>query len=298
MLKRIMAVGCLTWLCALVVPAQQVTGSAQQVTGKILSMEDSTALAGADMRLVDGKKINYLDKRISEADGSFTLSYAGYDGTGGFLQVSMPGYESVLDSVTLDGKPVVVYLRRKSVTLGEATVSATRYRPTPTGYVYNVAGMEQLAPYPSTAVLSFLPGIIEQNGSLKVNGRQVSTIYINGRKVENPVELQAIVGEMMSSVEVDFWEGGDLTDGGSSASIRISLKKLPDGGYYGRLSTQYLLPPHSSNDAGRETPNGIVNYKNGKWNIYDFSTTHIRASAGKRKSTCRARRTERRTRPT
>lgn len=74
-----------------------------------------------------------------------------------------------------------------------------------------------------------LPGITSEDGSLKILFQSASAIYLNGVKIKNEQELQAIPADYLESVEVNYMAGSDEMASAQGGIIRIKLKKKMKG---------------------------------------------------------------------
>ena len=81
-----------------------------------------------------------------------------------------------------------------------------------------------------------LPGVININDELRLNGGTVSKIYINGRELHDRTELSSLQATDIESVEI--LPEADLQHNATTKGgiIYISLKKNADGGGNGSSS--------------------------------------------------------------
>lgn len=60
-------------------------------------------------------------------------------------------------------------------------------------------------------VLAYIPGVLNNNGSIEVIGKGTPVFYINGRRMRNPYELEQMKSQQIKSVElntIEFTEMG------------------------------------------------------------------------------------------
>jgi hypothetical protein len=91
-----------------------------------------------------------------------------------------------------------------------------------------------------SGVLGLLPGVTNFNG-LKIHGRIGTEVYINGRKVRNLGELSAIQAEHVEKVEVIPMAGAAYSADNKGGIIRITLRKMAEGGYFGSVSANTTI---------------------------------------------------------
>jgi hypothetical protein len=78
-------------------------------------------------------------------------------------------------------------------------------------------------------VLGYIPGVINNNGSIEVVGKGNPAVYINGRKMRNPLELDQLKSYQIKDVKV-ITNPGARYDSGTNAVIKITtVKNQGDG---------------------------------------------------------------------
>lgn len=264
---------CLAYLLTLSASAQTI------IKGRIVCEEDSSAVVSYDVSLVDTAWTRYIGRTVTDAQGRFAFSVDMARDRKAILRVFENSSGSIVlrgDTVDLRSFPEIIRVAPVSVQLGEAVVKARPFRATASGYVMDLTPFK--AKYegrPAMHVIGLLPGVMDINGQLAINGRPFAEIYINGQRMTSPEQLQAITGDMLKSAEVDYWEGGELTNSTkATATLRIRLDDVKRGGYYGSVNDTYKAPLEAHNDAGSNTLIGSFIWKsqNGKWNINEFAS--------------------------
>ncbi len=151
--------------------------------------------------------------------------------------------------------------------LAEVTVIASRTTNTAEGYITSLRGTNIAKGKPITDVLGFLPNISRENGNFKINGLAVSEIYIDGVKLSDISELSNIPGEMIDKVQVKYLAGSDQNAALSGGTIMITLRRPPEGGYYGNVTLN--ADWYRSCNFGNEGISGLFNYRYKNLSIYD-----------------------------
>lgn len=151
--------------------------------------------------------------------------------------------------------------------LQEVTVVASRTTNNAEGYTTNLKGTDIAKGKPAVDVLGFLPNISRENGTFKINGLAASEIYVDGVKLSDLSELNNIPGEMIDKVQVKYLAGADQNAAMSGGTIMISLRRPPEGGYYGSVMAN--ADWYSSCGFGNESIGGMVNYRYKNLSVYE-----------------------------
>ncbi|MDR0995949.1 MAG: TonB-dependent receptor family protein, partial [Tannerella sp.] len=94
----------------------------------------------------------------------------------------------------------------------------------------NIAGTVLEKAGTANDVLSKLPGVTSKEGQLNVFNRGMPTVYINGREVRDPEELNQLASDNIQSVQVITHPGARYAKS-VKAVIRITTKKNPADGF-------------------------------------------------------------------
>ncbi len=151
--------------------------------------------------------------------------------------------------------------------LQEVSVVASRTINNAEGYTTRLRGTNIAKGKPAAEVLGFLPNISRENGNFKINGLAVSEIYVDGMKLTDISELNNIPGEMIDRVQVRYLAGSGQNASLSGGTIMITLRRPPEGGYYGNLTLNGDW--YRSCGLGNESVNGLLNLRYKNLSIYD-----------------------------
>lgn len=151
--------------------------------------------------------------------------------------------------------------------LQDVTVVASRTTNTPEGYTTTIRGTDVAKGKPAADVLPFLPNISRESGNFKINGLAVSEIYVDGVKLSDLSELDNIPGEMIDKVQVQYLAGADQNAALSGGTIRITLCRPPEGGFYGSVTAN--ADWYRSCGFGNEGVGGMFNYRYKNLSVYD-----------------------------
>ncbi|MBD5273867.1 MAG: outer membrane beta-barrel protein [Bacteroides sp.] len=111
-------------------------------------------------------------------------------------------------------------------------------------------------------VLGYIPGVLNNNGSIEVFGKGVPIFYINGRPMRNPLELDQLKSYQIKDVKV-ITNPGARYGSGSNAVVRISTVKNTGEGF--ALDTR-TVGGWCDNFYGKEQVN--LNYRTGGLDIF------------------------------
>lgn len=173
-------------------------------------------------------------------------------------------------------KPILIFVAaliwlpasaQKERQLQEVSVIASRTTNNAEGYTTNLRGTDIVKGKPAVDVLPFLPNILRENGNFRINGLAVSEIYVDGVKLSNHSELDNIPGEMIDKVQVQYLAGADQNAAISGGTIRITLRRPPEGGFYGSVTAN--ADWYRSCGFGNEGVGGMFNYRYKNLSVYD-----------------------------
>ncbi|MDE6680117.1 MAG: carboxypeptidase-like regulatory domain-containing protein, partial [Muribaculaceae bacterium] len=141
-----------------------------------------------------------------------------YTETNGNLtaKISFVDYETSTLSVPSTGDMGIIKLTPSTVELGEVLVRATRPSTTMKGnaLVTNVEGSSLAIAGTANDVLTRVPMVVDNGGTLEVFGKGSPAIYINGRKVNDIQELTQLNSQDIKNVSV-------ITNPGASYAANV-----------------------------------------------------------------------------
>lgn len=226
-------------------------------TVSVLSEQDSTILKGTASDKNGYYRI-YFNK-----PGCYLLCY------------DHLAYESYLQKVKISKTQSLpdVVLHPTNRYIDEVVVVAQNTEYKAGQYEVNMLGNPIVRNRSMMQVLDLLPGLQASENTLSIKGTPVSVIYIDDRLVTDLRELSALRAEDVKSVEVQNKTGAAYSAMTSGGIIRIRLKKLAAGSFYGNISpsasvsrdgysTGLVLP--FSAQCGRL---GIYNYVSGSYGV-------------------------------
>ena len=205
-------------LCPLLLAGQdiRISGRVANEAGKPLEFVNVVWLSLPDSAYVQGA--------VTDSEGRFSLSG---ERVGGLLRFSYVGYAEQYHPV--QAKLGTVTLRPDENLLGEVVVKAEppRTRIKGDALVTNVAGTLLEKAGTAEDLLDRVPGVTARDGQVSVLGRGAALVYINGRQMRNPQELDQLASDNIRSVEV-VTNPGARYPASVKAVVRIRTKR-PQG---------------------------------------------------------------------
>ena len=164
-----------------------------------------------------------------------------------------------------------------TIMLKEVAVTATRplSRIKDDGVITTVSGtmLDKLGT--ANDVLGFIPGIVNNNGSIEIFGKGSPAIYINGRLVRNYIELEQLSSEKIKDVTVINNPGAKY---GSDTKAVIQISTIKEFGEGFALNTKttigYLEYLYGKERVG-------MNYRSGKFDFFstlEYNNTRFKSS--------------------
>jgi len=152
--------------------------------------------------------------------------------------------------------------------LGNITIEASRIHHNATGYTINLRSSDITKGKQASDALGFLPGVSIEKDSYKINGLEVSEIYVDGVKLTSKDELKSIPADMIDKVKVNYLAAVKQNAADAGGTIEITLLRPSQDGYYGSLSgsTRYQFGKNGIDD---ESLGGVIYYRHKNLNIYD-----------------------------
>lgn len=186
---------------------------------QFLSLPDSVFIAGT----VSNKLGEFHFNEIANVDNILKISYIGYE------TVCLPNPKANLGVIQL----VPLATQLKGVTI---TAQKPRYALKGGSLITSVKNSILSTIGTATDVLKQIPGVWASGDKLEVFGKGSPTIYINGRLMRNPGELQLLKSDDIESVELVTNPGAEY-DANTNAVLNIRTIRKQGDGLSGRLET-------------------------------------------------------------
>ena len=213
------------------------TLSAQTYSGKVTD-EKSQPLPYTNVVLLSLPDSAFVTGTVSDESGAFTLRG---EKPKLLLRVSSIGYATIYNKVEKQDLGTIQLLPDAQL-LGEVVVKGDLPKVQLKGdaQVTNVTGTILEKAGTGNDLLSKLPGVSAEEGTVNVFGSGTAEIYINGRKMRNASELDQLSSDNVKRVEV-VRNPGARYDATVQAVVRIYTKKAQGEGFgfNNRFLTRY-----------------------------------------------------------
>lgn len=212
---------------ALVGNAQRLSGSLVDEQGMPVGFANVVLLAASDSAFVQGT--------ITDEQGSF--AFAETQGHR-LIRISCLGYATV--TTTVAGSPMKVVMKQDSQLMDEVVVHGHRpaYKLTGEGLQTSVQGTVLSKLGTAEDVLAHVPGMQKKGEAYEVFGKGTPVIYINGRVLRNPSELDQLKSEDIKNVEL-ITNPGAKYDASVKAVVKIVTKAAVGEGLGGDVRSGY-----------------------------------------------------------
>ena len=214
-----------------------LTVSAATFTGKVVD-ETGEPVPFANVVLLNGVDSTFVTGAMTRDDGHFSLTGAAARPV---IKVSYLGYKALLVDV-VGADLGTITLEPEATMLGEVVVKGERpeFKLTGEGLKTDVENTLLSKVGTARAVLQNLPGVQQTKDGIEVFGKGAPLIYINGRKLQNPSELDQISSEDIKSVEL-ITNPGAKYDATVNAVILIKTKRPQGEGFSFNSQASYCL---------------------------------------------------------
>lgn len=185
------------------------------------------------------------------------------------LRASQVGYTPIYQNIVVNNDMVLNFSLVQSIKeINGVTVTAKRIEYKYNKYIINMINNPIAKGKDVIQTLELMPGVMDVNNVLSVNGNEVAEVYIDGRLINDKDELKGLQATDISKLEIVPDEGKRMNAATTSgkAVIRIYMKKLASGGFYGNASA-YTSIGKKQDGESLSIP---FYYRKGKLNLYNY----------------------------
>ena len=226
---------------------QSMIAAAQgNVTGKVIDGTTKEGIIQGTVALLKSDS-SYINGTTTAVDGSFTLKVTK---AGKYIiKVSYIGYEPYTKTVTMEKSNIplgTITLRQNSVLLkgAEVTGQAKKVIVKEDTFVYNASAYRTPEGSAVEELVKRIPGAeVDDNGNVKINGKEVKKIYVQGKEFmtgDTKTALKNIPTSVVEQIKA-YDEKSDLSritgidDGEESTVLDIGMKMGMNKGYFGNI---------------------------------------------------------------
>lgn len=243
---------------------------AQSLIGHVVDA-DKNGISFANVILL--KDSTFIEGVITDENGDFLIEHTSVLPTS--IKISMMGYEDLILPIPSSGNLGTILLKESATLLDEVVVKSSlpRTKISGSGMITSVANSIMSTLGTANDVLSKIPLVTCVDGKFNVFGRGEAIIYVNGRVINNPAELNQLSSSDIKSVEVISNPGAKYSSE-TNAVIKIKTTSPQGEGFSTSLYNSTRIAHYAIN-----TDNLLLKYR--KKNIEFFANGYF--YVGKRK---------------
>jgi hypothetical protein len=231
-----------------------ITSFSQNITikGKILEGKTQVPLESATVYLSRVADSTVVDYTITDKNGGFSITTKKITKPV-FLKVSYIGYQTYkqqLESIATDKDFGTLRMAENANNLGEVTVKseAPPIRIKKDTLEFNASSFKLRPDSNVETLLKQLPGVeIDEDGKIKVNGKDVNQVLVNGKPFfdkDGKIALQSLPSDIINKVQVTDTKTKkeELTKQAASsnnASINLMIDEDKNKGFFGKFMGGY-----------------------------------------------------------
>ncbi len=230
--------------------APATTGQGIELRGRVTDKNDNSSLFGVTVLLINARDSTQRSGTTTDADGKFAfpnlsrgayrlrLSYIGYNTE----QVQIRPFNSVQDLGTLQ-------LSSNSRNLKEVTVKGMQERVEQKAdtLIYNADAYKVTKDANVEDLVTKMPGITVENGTIKAQGQDVKRVLVDGREFfgdDASLALKNLPSEVVDKIQVfdrlsDQAQFTGFDDGNAERTINITTRNGKNNGQFGKVYAGY-----------------------------------------------------------
>lgn len=256
------------------------------IKGKAVSKEVYLPLESATIYITAAKDSTVIDYTISNKNGNFSISVKKLNQPF-IVKVASLGYqtwEKEFPKLTSDIDMGEIFISDAVTTLGEVEIvsEAPPIRIKNDTLEFNASSFKVRPDSNVEALLKKLPGVeIDKDGKIKVNGKEVNEILVNGKSFfgkDGKVAIKNLPSEIVDKIQVSDTKTKEEKLSGDAASsdnksINITIQEDKNKGLFGKFTGGYGTDK-------RYESSGLVNYFKDKQKISILASSNNINSVG------------------
>ncbi len=242
------------------------------VSGSIKDSKDGQPLTGVILSLFPKDDTTKVQNGITDIDGLFSITDVA---PGSYiLKTNYIGYAVRTQTVTVVNADVAlgnISISAGANTLSGVTVTAEQLRAQQSGDTssFNANSYKTNPDANAEDLITKMPGVTSENGTVKVNGEQVQKVLVDGKEFfgDDPnAAIKNLPAEIIDKIQIfdQASEQAQFTgfdDGNTSKTINIVTKRSKANGSFGKISAGYGVDDDSKDS--RYTVGSNINFFNG-----------------------------------
>lgn len=241
------------------------------VNGKIQDLKDHQPLTGVYVSIAPNGDTTRMQNALSDFDGNFIFQ----DVTPGsyLLRARYIGYSDLSRTIAVGNTGLdlgAIEMGTSNKRLEGVTVTATQIPGQQVGDTtqFNAGAFKTNPDANAEDLVTKMPGLTSENGTLKMNGEEVKKILVDGKEFfgDDPnAAMKNLPAEIIDKIQVfdrasDQAQFTGFDDGNSQKTLNIVTKPGRNNGVFGRLSAGYGAD-FETNDS-RYNVGGNINFFN------------------------------------
>ena len=221
-----------------------------KVGGQIIDASDNSSLFGVNVLLLNLPDTTKRMGAVADYDGNFSIS--GVAAGNYILKISFIGYATIRKPLQVSSADInlgVIKLGISAFSLKTVEVEGKQVRVEQKGDTTEFRADAYKVHKDATTedLVTKMPGVTSDNGTVKVNGEQVQQVLVDGKPFfgDDPnVALKNLPAEVVDRVQVmdklsDQAAFTGIDDGNSTKTINITTRKDKSNGFFGKMYGGY-----------------------------------------------------------
>jgi hypothetical protein len=239
------------------------------IRGRIIDAVDSTPVIGAT--LIAYQTVDSTNKKFAETDTAGRFKIAGLDKGKYIIRISYMGYKALYVKAEIEDKNIFLgTLKLSNTNLKEVKIYGRQTVAEQKGDTveYNANAFKTNPDANAEDLVTKMPGITMNNGTLQAHGEDVKKVLVDGKPFfgDDPTAaLRNLPSDIVDKVQVydklsDQSQFTGFDDGNSQKTINITTKKNKQNGQFGKVVAGYGTD-------GRYTGSEVLNLFKGNQRI-------------------------------
>ncbi len=240
-----------------------IQGFAQSysIKGTLMDAKDNSTLMSASVTLTNIEDASFKQLSATDMDGNFV--FAGLKSGVYKLKFSYIGYsdKEVVARLSNEDKLLgKILLSQNEKTLNDVNIveKAVRVEQKADTAVYNASSFKVNKDATTEDLVTKMPGVVNDNGTVKAQGEEVKKVLIDGKEYfgdDVSAALKNLPADLIDKVQVfdrmsDQAQFSGFDDGNSQKAMNITTKKGMNNGVFGKFYAGYGYLTDSRYSAG------------------------------------------------
>lgn len=252
------------WLSLYTILLINISGYSQSysIKGILIDAQDNSALISANVMLTRADNQDFKQFTVSDVEGNF--SFSGLSNGVYTLKFTYVGYTEKLLTAKIEGQDKLlgkVLLAQSAKILNDVNVvekSPQLVEQKADTAVYNANSFKVNKDATTEDLVTKMPGIVNDNGTIKAQGEEVKKVLIDGKEYfgdDVSAALKNLPADLIDKVQIfdrmsDQSQFSGFDDGNSQKAMNITTKKGMNNGVFGKCYAGFGYINNSRYSAG------------------------------------------------